>query len=150
MKPAIDLLHNLRDFGWPLLAYTVIAPVPTYLVWSRRSREERTSRLLFVFGIIAVCESVFLLGTSGSLILQITRLHPVWGLYVACLVSAVVIVVTIWTIQTAKTNRQLLNLHDSQAQDPIFSASFAVGTLAVCLLGFVGAFIWLVLIAHGS
>jgi len=79
MNPAGELLVSLRDFGWPIFAYAIVAPLPTYLLPSSRSTHERTGRLLFVAVILASIEALFFVGTESNNIVQVARLHPAWG-----------------------------------------------------------------------
>lgn len=62
MNAAHDLLQSLRDFGWPILAFAIFAPIPTYVFPTGRSREEKTAKLLFVGTIIAAIEVLFFSG----------------------------------------------------------------------------------------
>ena len=98
MNAAHDLLQSLRAFGWPIFAYAIFAPLPTYILPSSRSRQERTKRLLFVGVTLALIEVIFFVGTESNDITQVARLHPAWGAYVLLLALAAIGVAVKWAV----------------------------------------------------
>ncbi len=151
MNVALDLLQSLRDFGWPVFAYAIFAPVATFLIPSSRSREDKIARLLFVGAIIAMIEVLFFVGTESGDFIQVARLHPTWGFYVICLALIAIVVVAKWAILRRQENRKAISL-TSREDDVDSSLNKARGGSYIAVIGvwFVGsvvAVIWLSRIA---
>jgi hypothetical protein len=118
MNAAHELLQSIRDFGWPIFAYAIFAPIPTYVFPSGRSREEKTTRLLFVGVIIAAIEVFFFLGTEGADALQVARLNPAWGIYVFLLIFVAIGVGARWVAMRNRENRMAISISESAASQP--------------------------------
>jgi len=152
MKAAQDILQSLRDFGWPILAYAIVAPIVTFIIPSSRSREERTARLLLVGVIIAVIEVLFFVGTEGGDILQVAKSRPAWGGYVLLLTLVLIGMGIKLGLRRAREGREtvsLLGTYGEEVSSVNLNArrflTFAGGWLAAALL----AVIWLWKIADG-
>ncbi len=151
MNAARDLLQSIRDFGWPLFAYAIFAPIPTYILPSGRSREEKTTRLLFIGMIIAAIEVCFFLGTEGNDAWQVARLNPAWGIYVLLLLFVAVGAGGRWVVVRARENRTALSISGEAAlqisvtmsQNKSYIVGCIVWTLAAIL-----AVLWLANIAR--
>lgn len=149
MNAANDLLQSLRDFGWPVLAYVIFAPISTFALPSGRSREERLQRLVFVGIIIAVIEVLFFLGTEGGDAFQIAGVHPAWGLYVLALLLVAIVAGCRWAVIRARENRIAISISDDTTQSPPVNSRFRFYILgcAVWVAGLVLAIVWLSKIA---
>ncbi len=148
MREANDVLRTLRDLSLPLLAYAVFAPIATFVVPSRRSREERFQRLVLVGKVMSMIVAIFFVGIEGSDIVNIMRARPIWGIYVMCLLIAGLGIVLKLVVERARMNRNLLTITGSNAErardDRSWSSTVAVGAwLAACAV----AVFWLSRIA---
>lgn len=110
MNAAHDLLQSLRAFGWPIFAYAIFAPLPTYILPSSRSRQERTKRLLFVGVTLALIEVIFFVGTESNDITQVARLHPAWGAYVLLLALAAIGVAVKWAVARLREDHTITTI----------------------------------------
>ena len=110
MNAAARLLESVRDFGWPVLAYAVFAPVATFVLPTGRTREEQVDRLFLVGIIIAVIEVLFFLGTESSDAFQVAYLNPAWGTLVLLLFLAGVAALLWWWLLRARKNRVVISI----------------------------------------
>lgn len=151
MNAAHDLLQSMRDFGWPIFAYAIFAPIPTYVFPSGRSHEEKTGRLLFVGMIIAAIEGLFFLGTESNNALQVARLNPSWGVYVLILLLLAVGAVDTWAVLRARENQRAISISENAAFKTAKGRSYivlcSVGS-AVWVAGSIFAVFWLARIAN--
>jgi len=150
MNAAHDLLQSLRDFGWPILAFAIFAPIPTYVFPTGRSREEKTAKLLFVGTIIAAIEVLFFLGTESNNAVQVARLNPWWGVYVLILLLPAVGAGGSWAVLRARENQEATSISESAALKTAKGKSHIVPWLigcAVWVMGSLFALFWLARIA---
>jgi hypothetical protein len=151
MSAALDLLQSLRDFGWPVFAYAILAPAATYLIPSNRSREDNVARLLLVGTIIAMIEMFFFVGTESGDFIQVARLHPAWGFYVVCLVLIAIVAVAKWAIVRGRDNRKAISptIHKGDVDNSLDKTHVGsyIAVIGAWLAGSVGAVIWLSRIA---
>jgi hypothetical protein len=153
MNAARDLLQSLRDFGWPIFAYAVFAPLPTYLLPSSRSRQERTARLLFVGAILASIEALFFVGTESNNIVQVARLNPVWGAYVLLLALVPLGAGAAWTIVRVREDRtaiRIVQITDAKSPPRAGRTEAYIAAAGVWLACSVVAVVWLSKIANSS
>jgi hypothetical protein len=148
MNAAHDLLQSMRDFGWPIFAYAIFAPIPTYVFPSARSREEKTARLLFVGAIIAAIEGLFFLGTESNDVLQVARFNPVWGIYVLLLILVAVGAGGTWVVLRARENRMAISITEDAAPKTAAGMSYVIFCIAVWLACSIFAVFWLAKIAN--
>jgi len=138
MNAARDLLQSLRDFGWPIFAYAIFAPLPTYILPSSRSRQERTTRLVFVGVILASIEVLFFVVTESNDIVQVARLHPAWGAYVLLLAlvplcaGAMCAVVRLREDRMAISMSQITGAESSSSKIPTGAYMAAAGVWLAC------------------
>ncbi len=125
MNAARNLLQSLRDFGWPIFAYAIFAPLSTYLLPSSRSRQERTARLLFVGVILASTEALFFVGAESNNTVQVARLHPAWGTYVLLLTLFPLGAVGGWAVVRLREGRTTINIGRAAEAE---HAPWAIGT----------------------
>jgi hypothetical protein len=153
MNAAHELLQSIRDFGWPIFAYAIFAPIPTYIFPSGRSREEKTTRLFFVGVIIAAVEAFFFLGTESNDALRVARLNPAWGSYVLFLIFLAVGAGGRWAVVRARENRIAISIsRDAALQPPPASSHrklYVVGIVA-WVTASVFAVFWLASIANAQ
>lgn len=151
MNAAHDLLQSILDFGWPLFAYAIFAPIPTYIFPSGRPREEKTTRLLFVGAILATIEAFFFIGTESSDALQVALLYPAWGAYVLILLIVAAGVGGKWAIARTRENQMTISIsRDTAPLTSVVSSRnklYVVGG-AVWLAASTFAVLWLAKIAH--
>ena len=151
MSAAQSLLQAIREFGWPIFAYAIFAPISTYVLPSLRSREENSARLLFVGVIIAAIETSFFLVTESYDALQVARLNPVWGIYVLLLLLVGVSAGGRWAVVRAREDRIALSISGNSALEPPAAKSnrqhYIVGC-AVWAAASVLAVLWLARIAN--
>jgi RHS repeat-associated protein len=99
------------DFGWPIVAYALVAPIATCIMPGIRHREDRVAKLLLVGWVIAIIEILFFLGTEGGEIIEVARLHPLWVCYVAMIALLILGTATKWFVNYRQDNSELINLH---------------------------------------
>ncbi len=151
MNAAHELLDSMRDFGWPIFAYAIFAPIPTYVLPSDRSREEKTERLLFVGAILAAMEVIFFLGTESNNVWQVASLNPAWGVFVSFLLLVAVGTGAIQLVLTARRNRAPISIGEQATSNaPIgrYHRVFSImgpGAWIVCMIL---AVLWLIRIAN--
>ena len=153
MNAAHDLLQSMRDFGWPILAYAIFAPIPTYVFPSGRSREEKTTRLFFVGMIIAGIEALFFLGTESNDALQVARLNPPWGIYVLFLLLVAIGAGGTWAVVRARENRMAIGISENTAfQIPTARSRIKLYIFgcAIWVAGSIFAVLWLARIANAQ
>jgi len=151
MNAAHDVLNSLRNFGWPVLAYLIIAPARAYLLPSRYSREENARRLVLVGIILVLMMFTFFLLTEGGQILAVMKARPLWGCYVALISIAAVCFAGVWAVSRTRENRKVISLvevntdslndFDGVSKEPY---GLAVVLLLACVVGVV----WLARIAN--
>jgi hypothetical protein len=110
MNAARDLLQTVGDFAWPILAYAIAAPLATYVLPSRRSRQERTARLIFVGLIIASIEVLFFFATASNEIFEVARVHPAWGAYVLLLALVPLCAGATWLLVRVREDRMAISV----------------------------------------
>lgn len=153
MKAAYDLLQSLRDFGWPILAYIIVASVAVFVVPSGSSREDRIAKLLLVGAVITIIELFFLIGTAGADFVEVARLHPVWGSYAALLMLAVLVAVGKWAIRRARENQASISLTSDENEVGVpkeKSIRIYIALMGGGLAGLTVAVIWLSKIANSQ
>jgi hypothetical protein len=153
MNAANDLLQSLKDFGWPIVAYVLLAPVATYLLPSTRSRRERGQRLLLVGAIILGIELIFFLLTSGGDILHVIRERPAWGFLVVCLFCGAVLFGIRWARMRARLNQEFISVTAGNASIEAYAGRGHLGAKAAAIglwtAGCLAALLWLSKIASG-
>ncbi len=143
----------MRNFGWPLFAYAIFAPLSTYIMPSGRSREEKTTRLLFVGGVIAIIEAVFFLGTESADAFAVARLNPAWGIYALLLLLIAVGGGSRWAVARARENRTVIRISgNTNIETPgtrlrtnLYAGGFAIWTIALIF-----GILWLARIAKAQ
>ena len=147
MKAALDLLQSLRDFGWPIHGYIVVAPLAVFAVPFGGSRDDKVAKLLLVGTIITFTEVFFSIGTEGGDFIEVARLHPVWGSYVAIMMLVALGTSVKRAILHVRENRTAISLtslesdaNGSVRNTPRRSSPVLVGGW---LAGLVVAVIWL-------
>lgn len=153
MDAANSLLQSLRDFGWPVLAYAIFAPISTFVLPSSRSREERVQRLLLVGAIITAIEAFFFLGTESGDALDVARLHPAWGMYVLLLVLVVAGIMARWWLQRSRQDSVAISISDEPTASVTAKSSgrgFYLTLIGLLAIGAAGAVLWLSRIAATS
>jgi hypothetical protein len=152
MNAAHEILQALRDFGWPILAYAILAPLQTFFIL-RGSRQERTARLIVGGVILASIEALFFVGTESDNIVQVARLHPAWGAYVLFLALVALGAGAGWAVVRVREDRTPISI--SQITDAESSPStmrtgaYIAGTgvwLACCVV----AVVWLSKISNSQ
>ena len=150
MDAANSLLQSLRDFGWPVLAYAIFAPIATFVLPSSRSREEQVQRLFLVGTIIAVIEALFFLGTESGDALDVARVHPGWGAYVLFLVVVITGMAAWWWLLRTRENRTEISISEyPQTAVPAqkLGKGFYLALVGLWIIGAAGAVVWLFRIA---
>ena len=136
MDAARNILQSLRDLGWPLLLYVIVVPLPTYLLPSRRSVQERTARLLFVGVILASIEALYFVGIEFDNIVRVARLHPLWGAFAVLSASMPPGAIAAWAILQRREDRTTISIgQTAKAEHP----PGAIGS-GLCIAG---AGVWL-------
>lgn len=110
MNAARDILQSLRGYAWPLVAYMIGAPLPTYLFPSRYSRQERTMRLFWVGVMISSIGALFFVLAESGNIVQVARLHPAWGAYVLLLALVPLGAGARWVVARSRENRTAISI----------------------------------------
>jgi hypothetical protein len=151
MKPAQDILQSLRDFGWPIVAYAVMAPIATYVISSNRLREERMARLVLIGMVIAVIEVFFFVGTESGEFVEVAQIYPAWGAYVILLALIAITLLVKWAIRRSKESRTAISMTSPIDIDPMQRKRLAQSHIAVIvgwLAASAAAVIWLSKIAN--
>jgi hypothetical protein len=153
MDAANSLLQSLRDFGWPILAYAIFAPISTFVLPSSRSRKDRVQRLLLVGAIIAAIEAFFFIGTESGDALDVVRLHPAWGVYVFVLVLVLAGLMAWWWLVRSRQNRVAISINEDMIASVAtreMGRGFYLTLIGLLAIGAVGAVFWLSRIADTS
>jgi hypothetical protein len=154
MNAARDLLQSMHDFGWPILAYAILAPLLTYILPSRRSRQERTGRLVFVGGILALIVVILFVGTASNEVVQVARVHRAWGAYVLLLALVPLCAGATWAVLRMRQGRIAISVTRTTAAESssreIRIGAYLLAVAGVWLAGSVLAVVWLFQISNSG
>jgi hypothetical protein len=151
MKAAQDILQSLADFGLPILVYAIVAPLATFIMPSRRSREEKIARLLLVGVVIIIIEAFFFIGTESDNIVRVAKSYPAWGTYVAVLTLMLMGIGVRLGLRRIREGRVTLSLSSTSAVEvspPKVNGRRSFTLLWGWLAGSLVAVIWLLGIAY--